>query len=44
MALRPLSSYGRSGEEDGRVRLVLGYAHLSAGDIETCVRVLYASV
>ncbi|MFF3947418.1 PLP-dependent aminotransferase family protein [Streptomyces sp. NPDC001902] len=49
VTLRPLSSYtagtgAGQAEEDGRVRLVLGYAHLSAGDIETCVRVLRASV
>ncbi|MGW3245884.1 hypothetical protein [Streptomyces sp. NPDC001070] len=44
VALRPLSSYGRRGEEDGRVRLVLGYAQLPAGDVETCVRMLRANV
>ncbi|MQY10648.1 HTH-type transcriptional regulatory protein GabR [Streptomyces sp. RB5] len=36
----PLSAYGRDGAADGRVRLVLGYAHLAPGEIARGVRLL----
>jgi GntR family transcriptional regulator/MocR family aminotransferase len=38
VAVRPLSDCGGHAAGDGRVRLVLGYAHLPPADIERAVR------
>ncbi|ORT60915.1 PLP-dependent aminotransferase family protein [Streptomyces sp. CB03238] len=43
VALRPLTGYGTvtaTGPDDGDVRLVLGYAHLTPGDIALGVRLM----
>ncbi|MDJ0344045.1 PLP-dependent aminotransferase family protein [Streptomyces sp. H10-C2] len=42
VAVRPLSDYTRrgTGGDDGRVRLVMGYAHLSPAEIDRAVRLL----
>ncbi|WP_411082393.1 PLP-dependent aminotransferase family protein [Streptomyces sp. cmx-18-6] len=43
VALRPLSDYGDAGPKDGTVALVLGYAHLGAGDIARGIGMLAAA-
>ncbi|MEU2132324.1 PLP-dependent aminotransferase family protein [Streptomyces sp. NPDC018352] len=43
VALRPLGACGTVADEDGAVRLVLGYAHLAPSEIERGVRLLAAA-
>ncbi|MHC3388978.1 MocR-like pyridoxine biosynthesis transcription factor PdxR [Streptomyces lavendulocolor] len=43
VALRPLGEYTSARRDDGDVRLVLGYAHLSPGDIGRGVRLMAAA-
>ncbi|MDT0347391.1 MocR-like pyridoxine biosynthesis transcription factor PdxR [Streptomyces litchfieldiae] len=40
VALRPLTDFGGTAPADGRVRLVLGYAHLGPGAIRRAMRLL----
>ncbi|MEU4062505.1 PLP-dependent aminotransferase family protein [Streptomyces wedmorensis] len=44
VALRPLEEYGTARHDDGDVRLVIGYAHLSPSAIETGVRLVAEAV
>ncbi|KOG22732.1 MULTISPECIES: PLP-dependent aminotransferase family protein [Streptomyces] len=44
VALRPLEEYGTGRHDDGDVRLVIGYAHLSPSAIETGVRLVAEAV
>ncbi|WP_329113980.1 MocR-like pyridoxine biosynthesis transcription factor PdxR [Streptomyces sp. NBC_01465] len=43
VAVRPLADYGSARPQDGAVRLVLGYAHLSPSEIVRGVRLLAAA-
>ncbi|MFE1383014.1 PLP-dependent aminotransferase family protein [Streptomyces sp. NPDC058740] len=40
VSVRPLEEYGTARPEDGTVRLVLGYAHLTPGEITLGIRLL----